>query len=204
MLKLLVAGGAVPVLRVMVKTGIAGRVLPTSHDLARLRAWPRSMPVNGLEPDPVLRLAALGLESATDAAALRQVLRLSNAEYGRLQTSGLRVLPSPALRDKRAAHRALSDGSTRIPRCGAPGLGQGPGARSVAQGMGRTARTARAVACPALSRKRGRPCQPRRSCRPGDGAASQMPGGLVDGRRLPYADKDTVLAQLDALRHGQP
>jgi poly(A) polymerase len=99
MLKLLVASGAVPVLRVMVETGIAARILPTGHDLARLSRMAGIDAEQGLEPDPVLRLAGLALARPDDAATLRQALRLSNAEYGRLQHLAQSVPPTPGLRD---------------------------------------------------------------------------------------------------------
>ena len=98
MLKLLVAPGAVPVLRVMAETGIAGRVLATAHDVSRLSRMADIDVSQGLEPDSVLRLAAIGLESTQDAATLRQALRLSNVEYNRLQHLAQSVLPTPALR----------------------------------------------------------------------------------------------------------
>jgi poly(A) polymerase len=99
MLKLLVASGAVPVLRVMVDTGIAARILPTGHDLARVARMAGIDAQQGLEPDPVLRLAALALARPDDAATLRRALRLSNAEYGRLQHLAQSVPPTPGLRD---------------------------------------------------------------------------------------------------------
>lgn len=98
-LKLLVAPGAVSVLRVMVETGIGPRILPTGHDLARFSRMADIDAKHGYEPDPVLRLAAVGLQSAADAETLRQALRLSNAEFGRLQHLAQSVPPSPALRD---------------------------------------------------------------------------------------------------------
>jgi poly(A) polymerase len=99
MLKLLVASGAVPVLRVMVETGIAARILPTGHDLARVARMAGIDAQQGLEPDPVLRLAALAVARPDDAATLRRALRLSNAEYGRLQHLAQSVPPTPGLRD---------------------------------------------------------------------------------------------------------
>jgi poly(A) polymerase len=99
MLKLLIAPGAVPVLRIMVKSGIAGRVLASRHDLRRLSRMADIDACRGLEPDPVLRLAAVSLTSPEDGATLRQRLRLSNGEYGRLQYVAQSVLPTPALRD---------------------------------------------------------------------------------------------------------
>ncbi|MFW6076374.1 MAG: CCA tRNA nucleotidyltransferase [Hyphomicrobiales bacterium] len=98
MLKLLVAPGAVTVLRVMVETGIAKRILPTGHDLERMSRMAEIDASHRLEPDPVLRLAAIGLATADDAATLRQALRLSNAEFGRLQHLARSVPPTPALR----------------------------------------------------------------------------------------------------------
>ena len=97
-LKLLVAPGAVPVLKVMVDTGIAGRVLPTGQDVARASRMAEIDVSHGLEPDPVLRLAAIGLRSAADAEILREALRLSNAEHGRLLYLAQSVPPTPALR----------------------------------------------------------------------------------------------------------
>jgi poly(A) polymerase len=99
LLKLLVAPGAVASLAVMIETGIADRILPTGHDLARMSHMAEIDTSQGLEPDPVLRLAALGLASLPDAEALRRALRLSNAEHGRLQHLAQSVPPSPALRD---------------------------------------------------------------------------------------------------------
>ena len=99
MLKLLVAAGAVPVLRVMVESGIAARILPTGHDLARVARMAGIDAEQGLVPDPVLRLAAIALAGPDDAATLRRSLRLSNAEYGRLQHLAQSVPPTPSLRD---------------------------------------------------------------------------------------------------------
>ncbi|HUE45431.1 MAG TPA: CCA tRNA nucleotidyltransferase, partial [Aestuariivirgaceae bacterium] len=99
MLKLLVGLGAVPVLRTMAETGIAARILPTGHDLARFSRMARIDSEQRLEPDPVLRLAAIGLASPDDAATLRRSLRLFNAEHGRLQHLAQSVPPTPALRD---------------------------------------------------------------------------------------------------------
>ena len=96
--KLLVAGGAIAVLQVMVDSGISGRVLPTGQDIARFSRMAGIDASHGLEPDPVLRLAAFGLGSARDAETLRQELRLSNGEHGRLLQMAQSVPPVPALR----------------------------------------------------------------------------------------------------------
>lgn len=97
-LKLLVAPGAVPVLQVMVEAGIAARILPAGPDVGRLSRMAEADRSQGLEPDPVLRLAAVALGSAADAEALRGRLRLSNAEHDRLLRLAQSVLPTPALR----------------------------------------------------------------------------------------------------------
>jgi poly(A) polymerase len=98
LLKLLVAPGAVPVLRTMAETGIAARILPTGHDLARVARMAEVDLEHGLEPDSVLRLAATVLARPDDAAILRRSLRLSNAESSRLQHLAQSVSPTPALR----------------------------------------------------------------------------------------------------------
>lgn len=97
-LKLMVAPGAVAVLRLMAETGILSRILPTGHNLARLSRMAAVDASETLEPDAVLRLAAIGLRSAEDAEPLRQALRLSNAEFGRLQHLAISVPPTPARR----------------------------------------------------------------------------------------------------------
>jgi len=98
-LKLLVAPGAVSALKVMAETGIAARILPTGQDVGRLSRMADIDAKQGYEPDPVLRLAAIGLRSAADAGLLRAALRLSNAEHDRLEHLAHSVLPSPALGD---------------------------------------------------------------------------------------------------------
>jgi len=98
-LKLLVAPGAVPALQVMADTGIAARILPTGHDLKRFSRLVDIDASHGYEPDPVLRLAAIGLRSVADAETLREALRLSNAEHDRLQHMAQSVPPTPALSD---------------------------------------------------------------------------------------------------------
>jgi poly(A) polymerase len=202
MLKLLVAGGAVAVLRVMVKTGIAGRVLPTSQNIAPVARMAEIDASQGLEPDPVLRLAALGLESAQDAAALRQVLRLSNAEYGRLQTLACATLPSPAL--------PANERRIVLYRMGPQGYRDAV-RLAWAKDSGR-------FGCQAWAEVLGLPEQwtiPRFPLSGADLASRGVSAGPEMGRLLKRledwwmaagfpADKDAVLARLDALRHGQP
>jgi poly(A) polymerase len=201
MLKLLVAGGAVAVLRVMVKTGIAGRVLPTSQNIAPVARMAEIDASQGLEPDPVLRLAALGLESAQDAAALRQVLRLSNAEYGRLQTLACSTLPSPAL--------PANERRIVLYRLGPQGYRD-----AVRLAWAKDSGT---FGCQAWAEVLGLPEQwtiPRFPLSGADLARRGVPAGPEMGRLLKRledwwmaagfpADKDAVLARLDAVRHGQ-
>ncbi|MBL8790602.1 MAG: CCA tRNA nucleotidyltransferase [Rhizobiales bacterium] len=72
LLKLLVAPGAVAVLKVMAKTGILAHVIP---------AEPNWRTLGRLPPDAILRLSAI----ARTPTALRDRLRLSNDECRRLQ-----------------------------------------------------------------------------------------------------------------------
>lgn len=98
-LKLLIARGALAVLRVMAKTGILARVLPVQYNLQRFARMVRIESERGLKPDSILRLAALALRTADDGETLRAALRLSNDEFGRLLRLAEAVPPSPALRE---------------------------------------------------------------------------------------------------------
>jgi hypothetical protein len=183
MLKLLVAPGAVPVLRVMVETGIAARILPTGHDLARVARMAGIDAEQGLEPDPVLRLAASPLHGRTMPRPCAGPCACPMPNTAACSTS-----PSRSRPPRRCATTSAASCSTRwarkLSRCGPLRLVHGPG-RVHGRGLGRTAAIARALDRAALSGQRGGSCQPRRSGRPGNGAASQASGGLVDGRRVP-------------------
>ena len=83
-LKLLAAGGVLPVIAAMAGRGILARVLSGSVDevrLARLVWLERAL---AAAPDALLRLAALGADRAADVGGLREQLRLSNEERDRL------------------------------------------------------------------------------------------------------------------------
>jgi poly(A) polymerase len=89
MLRLLVAARGPQLVRAMLDYGLITLVLPAAPRpviLERLAALEASL---GLDPDAVLRLAALAVEVPEDADRLRDRLRLSNEEHTRL----LRVAP---------------------------------------------------------------------------------------------------------------
>ena len=102
LLLLLAAPGAVAAVSKMAETGLLapwlGKRANIDH-LARLAALEQAL---GREPDPVLRLAALALDQAGEAAGLQERLRLSAAETARLERACLR---DPAL-DPSSAERA--------------------------------------------------------------------------------------------------
>jgi poly(A) polymerase len=84
LMRLLVAPAAAPVLQVMDE---AGFLLQFLAGVARSRRLARLVHLEGVlqrRPDPLARLAALGLFVREDAERLRDRLRLSNGEYDRL------------------------------------------------------------------------------------------------------------------------
>jgi poly(A) polymerase len=85
MLKLLVAPGAVPTLKLMAKSGILARLLPYTEEWRVIARLP---------PDPVLRLSVL----AADPLAMKDRWRLSNQEGKRLDDIAGLMPPTPALR----------------------------------------------------------------------------------------------------------
>jgi poly(A) polymerase len=84
MSKLLVAIHAVPTLAVMAESGLLDPVLGGVPYLAGMGNMTKVEAACGLAPDPVRRLAALGVMVVEDAECLWQRLRLSNAEHERL------------------------------------------------------------------------------------------------------------------------
>jgi poly(A) polymerase len=82
MLRLLEAMRPGPVLRIMAATGILSLVLPGELDMARLERLCEQDAENQVEPDAVLRLAAL--LQAGDADAVAERWKLSNAARARL------------------------------------------------------------------------------------------------------------------------
>lgn len=84
LLKLLVARGAADSLAAMSGSGILQMLLAGIGVPDRLRRLKAVEAVHDLAPDAILRLAALTVFTAEDAARLRAQLRLSNAEEERL------------------------------------------------------------------------------------------------------------------------
>jgi len=93
LLKLLAARRARDVVEAMTHAGILGPVLggaPNPDRLARLKSIEAEY---DLAPDPVLRLAALAVQTREDAERLRERLRLSNAEQSRLANAANALAP---------------------------------------------------------------------------------------------------------------
>jgi poly(A) polymerase len=88
MLKLMLARHAVPALAVMAETGLIEMVLGGVPLLASLSNLIKIEASLSLPPDPVRRLAALGVLVTEDAERLRERLRLANAESERLISMG--------------------------------------------------------------------------------------------------------------------
>ena len=107
LLKLLAAPEPRPAVRLAAETGVLAVALPEVNDLARFDA------MVGIDPDPVLRLAAL-LPDLDSALAVSERLRLSNVQRERLRAAlaeGERLSPgldAPALRRRLYAWGAPS------------------------------------------------------------------------------------------------
>jgi len=108
LMKLLKARRAADVVRQCSEAGLLGPLLAGAVYPARLARLIAAQAARAAPPDPLLRLAALGLIVAEDAERLRDRLRLSNAEYERLAgaASALEALHGlsapPSLGDLRA------------------------------------------------------------------------------------------------------
>ena len=85
LLKLLVARRAAEAVRDIAQAGLLGPLLAGAPTPARLAALAKVEAALGQPPDAVLRLAALAVLVTQDAGRLRDMLRLSNAEAGRLE-----------------------------------------------------------------------------------------------------------------------
>ena len=108
LMKLLKARRAADVVRQCSEAGLLGPLLAGAVYPTRLARLIAVQTARAAPPDPLLRLAALGLIIAEDAERLRDRLRLSNAEYERLAGAasaleGLHGLNAPpSLGDLRA------------------------------------------------------------------------------------------------------
>ncbi|PZU85238.1 MAG: CCA tRNA nucleotidyltransferase [Chelatococcus sp.] len=87
LMKLLVAPGALPALRSMAEGGLLMPILGRVPLLSRLAAIAGDG--GGGDVYPAFRLAALAVRVREDAAALRERLRLSNAEFDRIERLAL-------------------------------------------------------------------------------------------------------------------
>ncbi len=86
LMKLLVAGGAMPTLAVMAETGFIELFLAGVPQLASAARMIEAEAVAEVAPDPIRRLAALAVLVAEDAERLTQRLRLFNVERERLES----------------------------------------------------------------------------------------------------------------------
>jgi poly(A) polymerase len=84
LIKLLVAVRATPTLAAMSESGLLLRVIGGVSYLAAFENMAKVEKAVGIAPDPVQRLAALGVAVVEDAERLAEKLRLSNAEQERL------------------------------------------------------------------------------------------------------------------------
>ena len=100
LLKLFVTRRAAATVRVMQEAGLLAMLWPHTGDFARFARMARLDERFGLERDPVLRLAALWLARAGDAARLFERLRLSVDEMRRLKAMETAGPLSPALRER--------------------------------------------------------------------------------------------------------
>lgn len=94
-LKLLLAHGAAATLVIMRDTGILARILPFPADTVRFARMAAIDGARGLEPDPMLRLAALSPPGTRDV----ERMRLTNSERARLKGLAEATPPSPRLRE---------------------------------------------------------------------------------------------------------
>jgi poly(A) polymerase len=82
--RLLGAEDPIPALSQMERAGILAEILPSDLQLIRIARLIAIKDVNALDPQPVLRLAALLPDSPETARNLASVLKLSNADRDRL------------------------------------------------------------------------------------------------------------------------
>jgi poly(A) polymerase len=118
MLRLLAAPRAAELVGAMLDYGLLAGVLgaaPRPGLLARLAALEAAL---GLEPDPVLRLAALVVEVPEDVERLRRRLRLSNEELDTLARAAVRSPLGPDVSEQAARAQLYGHGATAYRRLG--------------------------------------------------------------------------------------
>jgi poly(A) polymerase len=89
LMKLLKARRAGEIVAQCCEAGLLGPLIASAANPSRLQRLIAVEAARAAAPDPLLRLAALGLVIAEDAERLRDRLRLSNAEYERLANAAL-------------------------------------------------------------------------------------------------------------------
>ena len=82
MVRLLVARRALEAIETMQAHGILAQVLPAAPRPGLLARMIAIEAVGGVQPDPMLRLAALAVETAEDASRIGRALKVSRAERG--------------------------------------------------------------------------------------------------------------------------
>ncbi len=100
LLKLFVTRRAAATLEVMQGSGLLKVLWPETGDMAQFERMARLDARFGLDPDPLLRLAALWLLRPGDGARLFERFRLSGDELQRLKAVEAAGPMSPALRDR--------------------------------------------------------------------------------------------------------
>ncbi len=85
MLRLLEADNPVPMLRAMAASAILADILPGALNILRLERLAAIDSANFFAPDAVLRLAALLSDDVTQAQAIADRFKLSNADHARLE-----------------------------------------------------------------------------------------------------------------------
>jgi poly(A) polymerase len=112
LLKLLLAKYATAALATMSDAGLLLQVLGGVADVGAFERMTRIEGVLRLSPDPVRRLGALAARIPEDAERLQQRLRLSNAEFERLQSSSegwWRISPANEHRARELLYRTGPD-----------------------------------------------------------------------------------------------
>ena len=184
LLRLLAAPRGPELVRWMLDYGLVPQVLglaPRPALLSRLADLEAAL---DLAPDPVLRLAALGVEVPEDAERLRDRLRLSNEGAAKLTRAAMRAFAfDPAIAESAAKAELYAHGATTYRERGLLAWarsGEGP----ASDAWRRRLAAARSVAAAPVSDRRRRGDGTRRACRPPRWRVVAGARRLVDRRRL--------------------
>ena len=107
LLSLLAAADPRPALRLMAQIGVLARVLPGAGDLSRLEGLCEVETIEGVPPDPLLRLGGLFPDGASEVAREAERLRLSGAQRDRLIAAAGREPRLASWMSPRQLRRAL-------------------------------------------------------------------------------------------------